>query len=166
MLRRIWRAILTLFRGKRQGTTERDATPGREETVSVPVPPAPVMRRLALLASELKPYGRRMPEVRKMKVDGFTDAYRFWIRLCGQYGFSCTCSAGSVRYVCVLPDQTAVFEFTCKPSAHGRVLAVIRVNAPVHDGQVKEIRFIVTDKKRIEHENNQVRVHRKRSVPA
>lgn len=163
MLKKIWRAILALFQGKKRGIPERNAASGGEGAVSVPVPSAPEMRRLTLLASELRPYSRRMPGIRKMKVGGFTDAYRFWVRLCGQCGFSCICSAGGVRYV---SGPSVLFEFTCKPSTHGKVLAVIRVNAPVPDGQVKEIRFIVTDKKRIEHENNQVRVHRKRSVPA
>lgn len=178
MLKRIWKAILAMFRGKKhgvesgkdtnriKGTSRTGNTYAQVEAMTGTMPFAPEIHRLALLASGLKPYSHRMPWVRRMKVGGFNDAYRFWIRLCGQTGFSCVCSAGCVRYESAHPGKFPVFEFIGRSSVHGGVLAVIRVNAPVPDGQAKEIRFIVTNKNQIENENYQVRIHRKRGVPA
>lgn len=182
MLKRIWRAFLALFR--RRGQDRHDSTivavsdaeqaplesddgyVPEEDGIGASQTVSPEMRRLALLTSGLKPCRPGAPQVRRMEVGGFSEAYRFWVRLCGQSGFSSVCSGGRIRCVSHINGQAGTLEFADKTSCCRDKVAVIRINAPVPEGQAKEIVFMVSNKKRIENENNQVRVHRKRSFPA
>ena len=167
MLKRIWRAFLALFRRRKQDnrpgegadnavegvpeagrpSEEGKAEEGPDADGGVPKAVSPEMRRLALLTSGLKPCRHDRPQVRRMEVGGFGEAYRFWVRLCGQAGFSSVCSGGHMRCVAHLDGQGGTLEFADKTSCcHDRV-AVIRINAPVPEGQAKEIVFIVSNKK-------------------
>ena len=161
MLKRIWRAFLALFRWRKQDNRPDEGTDNAGEGVPEAEQPSeedkakggvsgavfPEMRRLALLTSGLKSCRHDRSQVRRMEVGGFGEAYRFWVRLCGQAGFSSVCSGGHIRCVAHLDGQRGTLEFADKTSCcHGRV-AVIRINAPVPEGQAKEIVFIVSNKK-------------------
>jgi len=102
----------------------------------------------------------RMPSVRRIRVGCFADAYRFWLRLCGRHSFSCKCSGGHVHYTAVMEDKTTVC-LTDKTGLCGTV-AVLSIRAPASGEHVKEIKFIVKDKKQTENEDNKVRLCRKR----
>lgn len=163
MLKRIWNVILSLFRRRKRQEQEektpfveidRSDTEAPESTDAVPEGSAdagvPALtgddRRIALLTSGLKPYRRRMPEVRRVEVDGFTDAYRFWLRLCGRHSFSCKCSGGHVRYNATTGGKPGTMELTDKTGSSDTV-AVLRIGGTASGGQVREIRFIVSNKK-------------------
>lgn len=107
-------------------------------------------RRITLLTSGLKPYRRRMPGVKCMKVDGFTDAYRFMLMLCGKPDFSLKRRGRHFLYVVILPGNAGTLELTDKiRGADKRVAAILRLNISAYNCEVKEIRFIVTNSKKI-----------------
>lgn len=88
-----------------------------------------------------------MTKVKKMKVDGFPDAYRFWLRLCGKQDYRCWQSGGRFHYTASLSDDAMKMELTDK--CHGKnVVGVIYVRtADKDDLHTSEIRF-VTKKQR------------------
>lgn len=166
MFRKIYKVILSLFR--RQKRTEKkkeeialaataESLPGSEESLceddsaeadvwnkEISLLP----RRITLLTSGLKPYRRRMPGVKCMKVDGFTDAYHFMLMLCGKLDFLLKRRGRHFLYVVILPRNAGTLQLTDKiRGADKRVAAILRLNIPAYNCEVKEIRFIVTNSK-------------------
>lgn len=158
MLKRIWNALLSLFRKRKppqappdtweSGTGySRHAEAAPDESADeYPFVSTDDDRRVALLTSRLKPYRRRRPEVRKMEVEDFTEAYRFWQRMCGPRGFTYRCSGGHFRYRTTMHGATGTMELTDK-TGRDSVVAVLRIGGIVPGGQVKEIKFIVSNHK-------------------
>jgi len=120
-------------------------------------------RRISMLTAGLKTYGSRKPDARRIYVDSFVDAYRFWIRLCGQHGFSCRYHGGHVDYTAVTKDKTTM----CLTDGTRRddTVATLNICGAAYRGKVREIKFILNEKQ-TEYENNKVRIHRKRGVTA
>lgn len=187
MLKRMWRMLLGLFRqwkwdNRSEKTSwptttlipetalmvddEQNAEDEPDIEAGVPDIPTPTIRRLALLTSHLRPYYYKRPEVKRMRVSGFAEAYGFWIRLCGQEGFTSVYSGGYLHCISNLNGQDGTLEFFDRSSCCCDKIAIIRINVSVPEGQTKEILFIVSNKKQIKNENNQVRLHRERSIPA
>lgn len=136
MLRKIWKAVLSLFRRQAETKEEDEAT-------------THICRRIALLTAGLKPYRRRTPEVKRIKVESFTDAYRFLLMLCDKPDFSFHRRRGHLLYVVILPGNAGTLELTDKVrGADKSVVAILRLDIPACRSEVKEIRFIVNNPKK------------------
>lgn len=135
MLRKIWKAVLSLFR-------RQEETKGGDEVTEF------ICRRIALLISPLKPYRRRTPEVKRMKVESFTDAYRFLLMLCGKPDFSFHRKGGHLFYMVILPGNAGTLELTDKVCGWDKsVVAILKLDILTCRSEVKEIRFIVNNSK-------------------
>lgn len=164
MLKRIWKALLRLFgRVERKKDnciqTEVEIASGENvvaetdtvktddgNTVEMPVEALDYDRRIELLTSGLKPYRRRTPEIRKKEVAGFGEAYRFWLRMCGTHIFTCERQGGYLIYRATLQEADRILELTDMRGRKGMV-ATVRICGRIPEGQVKEIKFIVLNKK-------------------
>lgn len=136
MLRKIWKAVLSLFRRQAEKKNEDEET-------------QLVCRRITLLTSGLKPYRRRTPEVKRMKVESFTDAYRFLLMLCDKPDFFFHPKGGHLFYMVILPGNAGTLELTDKVrGADKSVVAILRLDIPACRSEVKEIRFIVNNPKK------------------
>lgn len=100
--------------------------------------------RLRLLTAGLRTYRPNQPSVRLLKVNGFDDAYRFWLRLCGCQAFSCKCCAGYVRCTAVIDGTGLGMELVERTWHHGTV-AILRIGKGPSDLLVRKIIFRVTD---------------------
>lgn len=167
MFRKIYEAVLSLFRRRKKAEKKEEEVASAATAENLPASEESLCaedgteagvwdreisllrRRVTLLTSGLKPYRRRMPEVKCMKVDGFTDAYRFMLMLCGKPDFSLRRRGRHFLYVVILPGNAGTLELTDKVrGTDKRVAAVLRLNIPACRCEVKEIRFIVTNSKK------------------
>lgn len=145
MFRKIWQTVLSWFRRRKK--PERVSSATQTPTVEAVESPeadkevAHALRRILLLTSGLKPYRHSTPSVRRMEVDGFTDAYRFMLRLCGSSDFSMGWKGGHILYTATLSGNAGRLELSDKPcGVNRRVVAVLKLDTPAIE--VKEIRFI------------------------
>lgn len=144
MLRDIWSTVLSWFQWRKKPEGASDVT----QTVNTGELPEAThaLRHILLLTSKLKPYRRRTPSVRYMEVDGFNDAYRFMLKLCGSSDLSMDWKGGHILYTATLPGDAGTLELSDKPCGINRqVVAVLKLNVPVIE--MKEIRFINKQKK-------------------
>lgn len=92
------------------------------------------------------PVGRphsRHPDIRRIYVKSFSEAYCFFLRLCDQRQIAVRQAAGSLHYEVQLSDKTVIFDLTDK--IHGKApgtLAVLKINTEETDMPIKEIEFV------------------------
>lgn len=137
MFGKIRKAVVSLFRRQEETKEEDEAT-------------RHICRRIDLLTAGLKPYRRRTPAVKRMKVESFTDAYRFLLMLCGKPDFSFHRKGGHLFYMVILPGNAGTLELTDKVRGWDKsVVAILKLHLPACRSEVKEIRFIVNNSKKI-----------------
>ena len=168
MFKKIWQAIRSLFGRLRKRHTEEpnltdtrsdndngnypaDGQPSVEEESGGRATESGIIaqetfsypsRRLFLLTSKLKPYHNRNREIRAMRVEQFTDAYRFMLLLCGGATVSAGHKGGHLCYNAGLPGM-GVLELVEKSSAVSRdTVAVLTFSTVVPGIGIKEIKFI------------------------
>lgn len=145
MFGKIRKAVGSLFR-RQEKTGGQEETDGQEETRDEN---KLICRRIDLLTAGLKPYRRRTPQVKRMKVESFTDAYRFLLMLCDKPDFSFHRKGGHLFYVVILPGNAGTLELTDKVRGWDKTaVAILKLHIPACRSEVKEIRFIVNNSKK------------------
>lgn len=142
MWKKIWQAILSLFR-RRKGKQEEayaddfpatEVCPSDNEAESI-------ISRTILLTSTLRTHRKWQPGTKYMKVAGFAEAYLFFIRLCARPDMPLHRKGGHLYYTATLPYKCGSVELTDKSGMNRKTVAVMRLDIPALP-EMREIRFV------------------------
>lgn len=94
-----------------------------------------------------RPRSRRHPNIRCIQVDGFSEAYCFFLRLCDQRQIVFRRAAGYFHFELKHSDKTVIFDLTDKISGKPQgTLAVLKINKEETDIPMTEIEFVQSKK--------------------
>lgn len=157
MLKRIWKGISSLFQrfkkklkpdrrynhksetySAEKGTLLHDAhkpnVQSKPETVFL-------TSRILALTSHLPPYRKKDPNIKRMRVHNFIDAYRFFIRICAKPDMPIHRKAGRTYYKATWPELKSDIILTEYNGTNNKIIAIMRVSIPGFT-TIREIRFI------------------------
>lgn len=90
-----------------------------------------------------RPCNHRRPDIRRIEVNSFTEAYCFFLRLCDQRQIVFRQAAGYFHYELKYSDKTVIFDLTDKIGGKPQgTLAVLMINEEEIDMPMTEIEFV------------------------